>query len=103
MKSKTIFNYVIGAVAGVGLTMGSVAFAVNTGHSDGHHAGSTMGNTTEQTTQGSMTGKTTQGGMSGKTNMGGMQGQTSEGSVQGGTTMQNGTDHGNMTTPAAQK
>jgi len=33
MKSKTIFNYVIGAVAGVGLTIGSVAFAVNTGHS----------------------------------------------------------------------
>ena len=103
MKSKTIFNYVTGAVAGVGLTIGSVAFAVNTGHSDGHHTASTMGNTTEQTTQHGMTGKTTQGSTMGKTNMGGMQGQATQGTAQDGTTMQNGTGHGNMTTPATQK
>jgi len=50
-----------------------------------------------------MTGKTSQGGMSGKTSMGGMQGQATQGTAQDGTTMQNGTGHGNMTTPATQK
>ena len=64
MNSKTISNYVIGAVAGVGLTVGSVAFAVNT---NDHHNSGAMGTPTQQTTQNGMHGQATQTGMHGQT------------------------------------
>jgi len=75
MKSKIISNYVIAAVAGVGLTVGSVAFAVNTMD---HNNGGMMGNTTTPTTPTGMHDQATQntyGGMQGKTTQTGMHGQ----------------------------
>jgi len=96
MNSKTIFNYVIGAVAGVGLTIGSAAFAVNTVHGNGNHSGGMMGNATQQTTPAGMHGSTnakTYGGMMGNTTQqatqNGMHGntaQTAAGGMHGNTT-----------------
>ncbi len=84
MNSKTISNYVIGAVAGVGLTVGSVAFAVNTNN---HHNGGPMGTPIEQTTQSGMHGQTAQTGMHGKFTQGGMNGQTMSDGIHKGMTM----------------
>ncbi|VAW98431.1 hypothetical protein MNBD_GAMMA21-803 [hydrothermal vent metagenome] len=84
MNSKTIFNYVIGAVAGIGLTIGSAAFAVNTVHGNGNHSGGMMGNATQQATP---------AGMHGNTNAktyGGMMGNTTQQAIQNGM-------HGNTT------
>ncbi len=117
MNNKTIFNYVIGAVAGVGLTVGSAAFAVNTVHGNGNHSGGMMGNTTQQTTPTGMHGQTTQktyGGMMGNTtqqatqnDMHGNTAQTASGGMHGNTTqaapdgMATGFDHNNAPCHAA--
>ena len=78
MKSKKLATYLVGAVTGVGLAIGTMAFAQNT-----FDHGSMMGQTTQQTSQGTMHGQTvpqtTAGGMHGQTvpqtTAGGMHGQ----------------------------
>ncbi len=80
MNSKKLATYLLGTVTGVGLAIGSVAFAQNTLD---HHNGGMMGQTTQQTTHDAMHGKTTpkttQGGMheqAVKNNVPGMHGST---------------------------
>ena len=76
MNSKKLATYLLGAVTGVGLAMGSVAFAQNTLD---HHNGGMMGQTTQQTAHDSMHGKTTP-----QTTQGGMHGQTAQQASPGG-------------------
>ncbi len=52
MKSKKLATYLIGALTGVGLAIGTMAFAQNT-----LDHGGMMGQTTQQTTQGTMHGQ----------------------------------------------
>lgn len=85
MNSKTLSTYLIGAVAGLGLAVGSVAFAQNTGYSNNHHDNGAMGQTTQQTTHNGMHGQaipqTAQNGMHGQAipqaTQGGMHGSSS--------------------------
>ena len=75
MNKKILSTYLVGAVAGLGLAMGSVAFAQNMGNSNNH----TMGQSVNMGTHGSNTmGHTNQAGMNGQVMQNGMHKQTAK-------------------------
>ncbi len=73
MNSKTLVTAVVAALVGVGLAVGTVSFAQNTGHMGNYQNTGMMGQTTQKTgtlTHGTMHGQTvlqnTHGNMHGK-------------------------------------
>jgi uncharacterized protein YcfJ len=58
MNSKTVLTAIIGAIVGLGLAMGTTAFARDTGHM----GGGMMGQTIQQNTHGTMHGQNVQQG-----------------------------------------
>ncbi len=70
MNKKTMTAYLVGTIAGLGLAMGSVAFAQNMGNSNNHAMG--------QSNQAGMHGQSMNMGTMGQTSRVGMQGQTTQ-------------------------
>jgi len=96
MNKKTLSTYLVGAITGLGLTMGSVAFAQNMGNSNNHAMGPSNqtgmhGQTVNMGNNGNKPmGQTNQAGMNGQVMQNGMHKQTAKmgfrGNMHGGST-----------------
>ncbi|MFV2061437.1 MAG: hypothetical protein ACC653_12195 [Gammaproteobacteria bacterium] len=65
MKSKTVITAIIGTIAGLALTMGTIAYATNFDHMGNNQTSSMMGQTYTQDTRDTMHGNTVKQGTHG--------------------------------------